>query len=132
MPNLGAASIGGYMDFVKQMLGLREQRLEEERYKQLERMENQKQMMSTIGDIQEGILGAGKEYQQNQLGNRLSEEYSAAGLEEKQPMATSRRMLHLPVPSLLLEEGHHSGRFRHVNSLAGCKSSNCAWGWQRI
>ena len=69
---------GGYIDFVNSMLKLRDQRLEEERYKQLERMENQKQMLSTIGDIGEGIASAGQQYGQNQMANQLmSETYGA-------------------------------------------------------
>lgn len=79
MPNLGAADIGGYMDFIQQMLGLRNQRLEEEKAKAALKQEQMQSMMKMAsqasGQIGNALVGYAQQGQQNQLGNTLGSEY---------------------------------------------------------
>ena len=72
-------ALGSYNDFIKSMLSLREQRLQEERYKQLERMENQERMSKMMAGMGEQ---AGQMFQtmgQNQMANRMMSEYGMGG-----------------------------------------------------
>jgi hypothetical protein len=89
MPNLGAASIGGYMDFVKQMLSLRDQRLQEERYRQLERQAQQEQMMKMVGNIGSAITSYGQKSAENQMAQRLWQEYRGGGAAATTPEAAT-------------------------------------------
>ena len=67
--------MGGYIDFINSMLNLRSQRLKEEELEQEERMFQQKQMMNMVGDIGESITKFGAQRSQDQMANRVMQEY---------------------------------------------------------
>jgi hypothetical protein len=75
MANLGAAHIGGYMDFINEMLELRNQRLQEEKFKAEQKQEQMQQMMKVASQVSGQIGDAFQGYQESQLGNQLSAQY---------------------------------------------------------
>jgi hypothetical protein len=93
MPNLGAAHIGGYMDFIQQMLGLRNQRLQEEKIKAELRQQEQQQMMKMAsqmsGQIGNALVGYAQKGQENQMAERLWQEYRGGGAAATTPEAAT-------------------------------------------
>ena len=67
--------MGGYIDFINSMLNLRSQRLKEEELEQKERLIQQEAMMDMVGDIGKSITKFGAQSSQDQMANRMMQEY---------------------------------------------------------